>query len=117
MYDRNGGDCDAPEVFLGEQTGDENVLRYAAELVASSLERLADIDSILEKHVRNYTLSRVSCVERSVLRLAVGELLQGATPYRVVIDEALHLAKHFGGKDSKAFVNGVLDPIAKEHAA
>jgi N utilization substance protein B len=53
-------------------------------------------------------------VDRSILRLAVWELTSGQTPPKVVIDEAIELAKSFSTEQSPAFVNGVLDAVLKE---
>jgi hypothetical protein len=62
---------------------------------------------------RNWRLERMARVDRNILRLAVGELVHApATPVRVVINEAVELAKRFGTAESPAFVNGVLDRIA-----
>ncbi len=58
---------------------------------------------------------RQPAVDRSLLRLAVWELTNTQTPPKVVIDEAIELAKHFSTGQSPAFVNGVLDAVLKEH--
>jgi len=56
-------------------------------------------------------------VERNILRLALAELAEGATPSRVVIDEAVKLAHWFAGAKAPGFVNGVLDSVARESGA
>ena len=56
-------------------------------------------------------------VEKSILRLALAELAEGSTPPRVVIDEAVKLAHWFAGAKAPAFVNGVLDAVAREYGA
>ncbi len=75
--------------------------------------RRAHIDDQIVAGSRNWRLERMARVDRNILRLAVGELLHTpATPIRVVINEAVELAKRFGTAESPAFVNGVLDRIA-----
>jgi N utilization substance protein B len=61
----------------------------------------------------NWRLDRLGVIDRSVLRLAAAELDQGATPPRVVIQEAVHLAERYGTVKSAKFVNGVLDALAR----
>jgi N utilization substance protein B len=77
--------------------------------------RKDDIDAALVAAATNWRLSRMTPVDRNVLRLGGYELLFDASrpPLEVVIDEAVELAKRFGSEDSPAFVNGVLDRIGK----
>jgi N utilization substance protein B len=87
---------------------------FALELVHGVLERQEDIDRRLAEAADNWQLSRLSQVDRNVLRIAVYELLQRdeRVPTSVVLDEAIEIARRFGGEDSAQFVNGVLDRIA-----
>jgi len=88
---------------------------FAQELVSGTLEHLESIDSVLRQGLEHWRLPRIAAVDRSVLRLAVFEFLnQPQTPPVVVIDEAIELAKRFGGDESGLFVNGVLDGIRKK---
>ncbi|MFZ9940800.1 MAG: transcription antitermination factor NusB [Luteolibacter sp.] len=70
------------------------------------------IDSKLGSVIENYAPARIDPVDRAILRLATHELLHTSTPPKVVINEAIELAKRFGTTDSKRFVNGILDKIA-----
>lgn len=70
------------------------------------------IDNKLGAVIENFAPSRIDPVDRAILRLATHELLNTTTPAKVVINEAIELAKRFGTTDSKRFVNGVLDKIA-----
>lgn len=72
-----------------------------------------DIDGELAQVTTNWRLERLGHVERCVLRLAAAELLQGATPPRVVIQEAVRLAERYGSSQSARFVNGVIDALAR----
>lgn len=85
-----------------------------AELAARAAAGQAEYDARLARAAEHWRLERVGQVERAILRLAMAELDEGATPPRVVIDEALKLARWFGGAKSPAFVNGVLDTVARE---
>ena len=76
--------------------------------------RVEAIDQLLVAHAHNWRLERMAVIDRLVLRLAVCELLtHPETPPKVVINEALELARTFSGDESVAFVNGVLDAVRK----
>ncbi len=85
---------------------------------AGALVRLVDaerraIDEELSEVTTNWRLERLGHIERSVLRLAAAELMQGVTPPRVVIQEVVRLAERFGSAQSARFVNGVVDALAR----
>ncbi len=88
---------------------------FIRTLVEGTIQRLAEIDSLLAKHATNWAVNRMAIVDRNILRLGVFELVFGQeTPPKVAINEAVELAKRFGTNDSGKFVNGVLDSIHKE---
>ena len=87
------------------------LVRFAKKLLQSTLEHRKETDEQLAALSRNWTLARMSPTDRSILRLAVSELLYTDTPRSVAINEAVELAKKFGTKDSPAFVNGILDRV------
>ena len=72
------------------------------------------LDTILQAAAENWRLERLAVVDRNILRLALAELELGTAPVRVVIDEAIRLARWFGAARSPAFVNGILDRAARE---
>ncbi len=74
---------------------------------------VAQIDAELSEVTTNWRLDRLGHIERSVLRLAAAELMQGGTPPRVVIQECVRLAERFGSAHSARFVNGVIDALAR----
>ena len=87
---------------------------FVARLVEGTTQHLAEIDPLLRRHATNWTLERMAIVDRNILRLGAYELLyETETPPKVVINEAVDLAKRFGTADSGKFVNGVLDSIHK----
>jgi len=88
-----------------------------ADLAAQAIAGLPEFDRRVAEAAEHWRLERVGVVERNVLRLALAELAEGATPPRVVIDEAVKLAHWFAGSKAPGFVNGVLDAIARELGA
>jgi N utilization substance protein B len=87
--------------------------QFARDLVAAAGERSAEIDQLITSSSRNWRLERMSRVDRNILRLGACELVAFPdVPVKVVINEAVELAKRFGTAESSAFVNGVLDRIA-----
>lgn len=109
QVDLNREDCEPPEAFLDVHAEREDVRAFATELIHAWFEHRDNVDACLREHLANYSLERVAAVERSILRLATTEFALRATPDRVVINEAVELAKAFGGQDSGRFVNGILD--------
>lgn len=86
---------------------------FALALVRLVAAERAAIDAELTEVTTNWRLERLGHIERSVLRVAAAELIQGGTPPRVVIHESVRLAERFGSAQSARFVNGVLDALAR----
>ncbi len=94
---------------------DPQVIAFAEHLVTGTATELAEIDAIVQRASKNWRLERMARVDRNVLRLATWELrFAPDTPAKVVINEAIEVAKRFGAAESAAFVNGLLDRIAQE---
>ena len=90
---------------------------FVQKLVAGIMEHVGDIDKIIEKAAPQWPIDQVAMVDRNVLRLGIYELLFGdrsEVPPKVAINEAIELAKTFGGDASGKFVNGVLGTIYRE---
>jgi transcription antitermination protein NusB len=93
----------------------KQVRDFADSLFKGAVQRLKEIDKVIQKHTKNWRLVRMAAVDRNVLRLAVYELISGGkTPGTVVINEALEIAKKFSTHESAQFVNGILDSIKTE---
>jgi transcription antitermination protein NusB len=90
---------------------------FAKELVCGTLAAREAIDEAIAAHARNWRLERMAVVDRNLLRLAVYELIHSDIPVQVVINEAVELARDFGSERSPAFVNGVLDGVARARTA
>ena len=89
----------------------------SAELAAKGIAGLAGFDHLVSAAAEHWRLERVGIIERNILRLALAEIAEGATPSRVVIDEAVKLAQWFAGAKAPGFVNGVLDTAARQLGA
>jgi transcription antitermination protein NusB len=90
--------------------------RLFAESLVGAVQRHAEkIDSLIDAAAANWQLERIARIDLSILRLGVGELLDSArVPIEIVIDEAVELARAYSDRDAAAFVNGVLDRVARE---
>lgn len=87
---------------------------YAVELLEKTLENKARIDGLIAEAAVNWRLERIAVADRNVLRLAVCEMLfVEDVPDEVAINEAVEIARRFGGDDSPSFINGVLDAVRK----
>ena len=87
---------------------------FANALVRGTTARVEEIDGMLAERAQNWRVERMAVLDRLVLRLATYEMLaEPATPGRVIINEALELARQYSGDEAVAFVNGVLDGVRK----
>jgi len=92
---------------------EESAQTFARDLVSAAVARAAEVDELIASASKNWRIDRMSRVDRNILRLGACELLAFKdVPVKVVINEAVELAKRFGTSESSAFVNGVLDRIA-----
>jgi N utilization substance protein B len=88
---------------------------FAEKLVAGVMAHRDEIDARIKKYTANYELNRLAAVDRNILRMAIFEMLHAPDVAPVVIiNEAIEIAKKFGGEKSGGFVNGVLDRIKQE---
>ncbi len=104
-----------PYEYMSDACENNEIKSYCRQLVSQIVDNLARIDSVLESYTQNWDFSRICVIDKNILRIAVAELLfLSSTPPRVAIDEALEIAKKFGGDDSNKFVNGVVDAVYRE---
>jgi N utilization substance protein B len=109
-----------PEVarqIVAQGSEDDEVRRGGLEMATGTWGQREASDQWVERLAPQWPPRRQPGVDRSLIRLAVWELTSADTPPKVVIDEAIELAKHFSTEHSPAFVNGVLDAVLKEHQA
>ena len=87
---------------------------FARKLVEDTLANLEEIDKLISSYAQDWAIQRMANVDRNVMRLAACEILfYPDIPGRVTLNEAIELAKRFGGEESAKFVNGVLDKIVE----
>lgn len=86
---------------------------FSLRLVRGVDDHLTEIDALIGRFARRWTVARMPVVDRNVLRLAVYELVHEATPHAIVIDEALTFAKSLSTDDSGRYVNGVLESVRR----
>lgn len=92
-------------------------LPYIRRLLTLLDEHIDEVDRALSDSLDNWSLDRLSRIDRAVLRIGAVEILfQEEIPPKVAIQEAIHLADAYGGRESPRFVNGVLDALYKERA-
>lgn len=106
----------AEERFARERlNNDAELAAFALALFDGTTKHRGEIDPKLSATAENWRLTRMTAVDRNVLRLGAYELLfePSGQPVNVILDEAIELARRYGGKDSPAFVNGILDKVAK----
>lgn len=93
------------------------VAAFCTEIVQGTIKHLSDIDAAIKRSAEHWVLERMATVDRNILRAATFELLYRADiPTAVTINEALEIAKKFSGQEAAAFINGILDKIAKSRA-
>ena len=105
--------ADVESSFLAEQDMKGVDSKYFRELLNGVAKNTAELDEKMTPYLTERTVDELGQVELAVLRIAIYELMKRHdVPYKVVINEAIDLAKTFGAEESHKFINGVLDKIA-----
>jgi N utilization substance protein B len=108
---------DAVEIYWASQEHDADVQSFANSLVEGVVRNLSGIDDVISSYSTNWKVSRMASIDKNILRIAVYELTRCPDiPVKVTINEAVEIAKCFGTEESGAFVNGILDNVAKKYA-
>ncbi len=97
-----------------EFNGDRKLVSYAKNLVNTVISKKNEIDAVIEKAAPKWSIDRIDSIDRNILRIGLAELLYANhddVPYKVAINEAIEVAKEFGGENSSKFVNGVLGTV------
>ena len=106
---------EAFRLFRANFENSEQDFDFASTLVKGVLQEIAMIDSLMEKYSENWKISRMSRIDRNILRLGTYELKYTRdVPPAVAMDEAVELGKKFGDSKSSAFINGILDQIFRQ---
>lgn len=86
---------------------------FANKLFEGAAKDVAVLDSLIKGHSDNWRFERLAAIDRAILRLAIHEMNGKETPSKVVLNEAVDLAKKYSSEESGAFVNGILDAVRK----
>lgn len=115
QVDMAGSDVEeALELHWSREPADPDVVAFANLLARGTVENLARVDQLIAEASINWKVSRMSYVDRNILRLATFEFLElEDVPTMAALNEAIELGKRFGTSDSGAFINGILDRIAR----
>ena len=115
LYQADLTDASSSTVLADWRDAGQDVPAFTAALVEGVTEKLPDIDLLLETHAEGWTVQRMAAVDRSILRVAVYELLwSDDVPASVAISEAVEAAGELSADDAKRFVNGILGTIARD---
>ena len=103
------------DTFCGRFDISPEVFPHFFTLVHGVREKRLKIDALLADHSQHWKISRMSGVDRNIMKIAVFEMMYCPdVPYKVAINEAIEISKQFSSEDSGAFINGVLDSIRKQ---
>jgi len=94
---------------------DRDIKSFTNEIIEGTLENLENIDILIKKYAKKWDVERILTIDKNILRFAIYEILyRPDIPFQVSINEALEIAKKYSTKESVAFINGILDKIAKQ---
>ncbi len=115
-YDISGAEAEqvSNDIIVSSEIKPESK-KFSENLFFEVIRNVKEIDNLIKQHVKSWDFSRIASIEKNILRLGICEILYfGDIPPAISIDEAIELAKKYGDKDSKNFVNAVLDSILKD---
>jgi N utilization substance protein B len=119
LYRYAEGDTHLPKVMQDILTAKKYTTQdkeFSQHLVETTLNKLPDIDAHIVKVLKNWRFDRISVIDKTILRIGTCEIFFfDDIPAQVSINEAIEIAKKFGGRDSGRFINGVLDAIKKNY--
>lgn len=101
------------KLFWKSARAAESTRKFANQLFEGAVAKSDGSDKLIERHAKNWRLDRLAAIDRNILRLAVYELHWSDTPPKVVLDEAIELAKKFSSEEAASFLNGILDAVLK----
>jgi N utilization substance protein B len=92
---------------------DKEVWEYAIKLFDKASDNINSLDSIISKLANNWSIDRISKIDKNILRLGISEINIKEVDFGIIINEFIEISKTFGDKDSHRFINGILDSYAK----
>jgi N utilization substance protein B len=91
--------------------------KFANQLFEGAAAQAAELDKTIKRHAKNWRVERLAVIDKNILRLGIYELRSGSdVPAKVIINEAIELAKKFSTEESAPFINGILDAVFKAQA-
>ena len=105
------------KIFLEEEEiTDKDAISYIENIIKGVKENEKDIEEKIEQNIKaDWTISRISKIDLTLIKLGIYEIIYTKLPYKVVINEVVELAKMYGDDSSKSFINGVLASIVKKY--
>jgi len=101
------------EKFWRSARAQKSTREFANQLFENAAARAEEVDKIISSHTEHWRIERMAAIDRAILRLAIAELRSMGTPAKVVLNEAIELAKKFSSEEASSFINGVLDAVVK----
>lgn len=105
------------ELFIkDEEIDDKEAIKFITDIIEGTAQHNNDIEEQIKQNIKqDWTISRISKIDLTLLKLGIYEMIYAKVPYKVVINEVVELAKVYGDDASKSFVNGVLASIVKKN--
>lgn len=114
-FNRDRENVNISNALFSNEKVDAEVKAFSESLFSGALKYRNEIDSIIQDYTKNWSKERMSIIDRNILRFSIYELFyMDDIPSKVTINEAIEIAKLYGGEDSSAFVNGILDHIHQD---
>jgi len=117
LYALEQGNDKAIEQFnelLKEKKIKNKKAEFAKGLLNGIIKNKDNIDEVIKNHLIDWDFDRLDKIDKQILRVGIYEIIYTSTPFQIVIDEAIKLAKNFSEDKAKNFINGILDKVAKE---
>jgi len=117
LYEVDMANHPPDEVFklrLEEFPLTDDLTEFARQIIFGILPLTQELDLLIAKYAPDWPLDQIAAIDRNILRMALWEFaIQGKTPIKVAINEAVELAKHYGSDSAPRFINGVLGSLAE----
>ncbi len=103
------------ELWKEQKSLDKDIRSYTEAIFIGTVEQIEKIDELISELSLNWKLSRISLIDKNILRFAIYEIcFRDDIPEKVAVDEAIELAKQYSGDDAGSFINGILDSLLKD---
>jgi transcription antitermination protein NusB len=100
--------------FVSHQNIPQKEEEYCESLCQTVFEKHNKINEMIEEFSQNWSINRISLIDLCILRIAIAELIFNKAPFKVIINEAIEMAKKYGTNNSSKFINGILNTISKQ---